>query len=380
MPGPKKETYMSNIPSGKGRGVPKTAKTDTPSKRSGVAVSNLKIVLVLTTFLAATFAMGSIANRRSEQNARRTSEPASVLPNSTPQYHPASPAVEYVHAGGKLIAVSQPTQPVPADLAVWRPSTGTWWVMGGQGSQQVTQGWGMNGDEPVPGDYDGDGKTDFSIFRPSTGEWYVLQSSDNAWMPVMAWGAATDKRVAADFDADGKTDRAVWRPSDGIWYIVQSSTGAATYQPYGASGDIPAPADYDGDGRADLAVWRNSDQTFYSINSSNGTSSSISFNQSSGQPVSADYDGDGRADHAIRSGANWIIRQSSSGQTVTIAWEQSTDTAVHNDYDGDGKVDIATWRDSSGNWYIRNSSSPAVPRVVQWGISGDIPVPAFYRR
>lgn len=203
---------MSNIPSGKGRGVPKTAKTDTPSKRSGVAVSNLKIVLVLTTFLAATFAMGSIANRRSEQNARRTSEPASVLPNSTPQYHPASPAVEYVHAGGKLIAVSQPTQPVPADLAVWRPSTGTWWVMGGQGSQQVTQGWGMNGDEPVPGDYDGDGKTDFSIFRPSTGEWYVLQSSDNAWMPVMAWGAATDKRVAADFDADGKTDRAVWRP------------------------------------------------------------------------------------------------------------------------------------------------------------------------
>src|SRR5215204_1885798 len=166
---------------------------------------------------------------------------------------------EYIYAGSQLLAVedANANAVVPADLAIWRPSTGTWWVMGGAaGSQQVTQGWGLSTDQPVEGDYDGDGKTDFSVFRPSTGEWYVLRSSDNAWS-VLAWGTQTDVRVPADYDGDGKTDRAVWR-SNGVWYIVRSSDHVSVYQTYGLGSDLPAPADYDGDGRADLTVWRNS--------------------------------------------------------------------------------------------------------------------------
>ncbi len=295
-------------------------------------------------------------------------------PSPTPQLK-----VEYLYAGSRLLAVEDANalSAPPADLAVWRPSTGVWWVMAGQNSQAVTQGWGIPTDKPVQGDYDGDGKTDFSVFRPSTGEWYVLRSSDGAWS-VWSWGLSSDVVAPADYDGDGKTDQAVFRPSNSTWYLIQSSNQSFVYYTYGLSTDTPAPADYDGDGRADIAVWRSSNSTFYSINSSNNASTGFTFTQSSTEPVSADYDGDGRADYAIRNGNNWIVRKSSNAQTDTIPWEQSTDKPVQNDYDG--KVDIATWRDSNGNWFIRQSASNNTLRQVQWGMHDDIPVPAFYRR
>lgn len=54
------------------------------------------------------------------------------------------------------------------DLAVWRPSTGQWFV-----KDQSTTSYGLPGDVPVPADYDGDGDTDIAIFRPSTGQWFI---------------------------------------------------------------------------------------------------------------------------------------------------------------------------------------------------------------
>lgn len=308
---------------------------------------------------------------------------AEPLPLPTPRL-----SKEFIYAGGQLLAVedADANAIAPSDLAVWRPSTGTWWVMGGAGgSQPATQGWGLATDKPVPGDYDGDEKTDFSVFRPSTGEWYVLRSSDLAWS-VWAWGTASDIRVPADYDGDGRTDRAVWRASDGVWYIVRSSDQASIYQTLGIGGDIPAPSDYDGDGRADLTVWRSSDQKFYSLSSYNGAPSTTAIGHPGSNAASADYDGDGKADHAVRNGATWIIRQSSNGQIVTVSWQQSGDIAVQNDYDGDGKCDIAVWRPTDspggtlGNWFIRQSALGNSLRQVQWGIAGDVPVPAFYRR
>jgi hypothetical protein len=43
----------------------------------------------------------------------------------------------------------------------------------------ITQ-WGVNGDVPVVGDYDGDGLDDIAVFRPSNGTWYRVSSSNGA--------------------------------------------------------------------------------------------------------------------------------------------------------------------------------------------------------
>jgi hypothetical protein len=202
---------------------------------------------------------------------------------------------EYIYAGSRLLAVedANANPAPPADLAVWRESTGTWYVLGGPSSAPTTQVWGQTGDKAAPGDYDGDGKTDFAIMRPgaTANQWWVIHSSSGA-MVNFAFGVSGDIATAADFDGDGRTDFAVYKPGNGTtystWY-VQGSTVGYFSQTWGEQGDLPAPADYDGDGRADLAVWRGSNSSFYSINSSNQVQNTITFSQTGDKPVSGDY-------------------------------------------------------------------------------------------
>lgn len=297
-------------------------------------------------------------------------------PTPTPQL-----SKEYVYSGSRLLSVvdANASEVPPADLGVWRPSTGVWYILG---ATQTTYTWGVSGDKPAQGDFDGDGKTDFSVYRPSDGKWYIVRSSDGSDYWVY-FGNSTDIPVPADYDGDGKTDTALWRPSDRIWYIIPSSTGVPYYPQFGSSGDKPAPADYDGDGKADLGVWRNSEQTFYSKNSSDGQLPEVTFGNNGDIPVSADYDGDGKANYALMSGADWIIMNADLAATTTTTFQPNVGIPVPNDYDGDGKVDIAIWCIVAVRypaiWYIRQSRDLST-RVESWGKIGDIPVPALYRR
>jgi hypothetical protein len=80
-----------------------------------------------------------------------------------------------------------------------------------------------------------------------------------------------DVAVPGDYDGDGRTDLPVFRPSTGTWFIVNSSTVRGRHSRGGTARDVPVPGDYDGDGRTDLAVFRPSTGTGSSSDSSTGT-------------------------------------------------------------------------------------------------------------
>ncbi len=282
-----------------------------------------------------------------------------------------------------------------ADISVFRPSNGFWYIMKSSGGYSSIQ-WGQRDDLLVPGDYDGDGRTDLAVYRGGAlvngyigvadNTWYILRSSDNTYI-ARQWGRRSayefDIPAPADYDGDGKTNLAVYDDQDvggapSYFKILQGSTNSGVERQWGASWDKRVPADYDGDGKADLAVYR--DGIWYILQSSTNTMRVERFGLPTDKLVPADYDGDGKADIAVWRPLNgfWYRINSSNGSFYAQQFGAAEDKPVPADYDGDGKTDIAVFRPSTGVWYLQQSTQGFLAQP--FGFGDDIPIPNVFVR
>ncbi len=259
------------------------------------------------------------------------------------------------------------------DLAVFRPSSGTWYAQNSLGfSAQV---FGGANDKVVSADYDGDGRTDTAVFKNvnGAGVWEIKNSSDGS-VTATQFGLSTDDAVRGDFDGDGLNDLAVFRPSNGVWYVKKSNNSGFIIVQFGLNGDKAIPADFDGDGKDDIAVFRPSDGNWYWLRSSDGQFSAAHFGANGDVPIGRDFDGDGRADMSVYrpSTGVWYIFRSSDGAFDIRGFGLSDDIPVAGNYDSDDKTDIAVFRPSTGVWYIWRSVDNTFD-FRQFGLNGDVP-------
>ncbi len=268
------------------------------------------------------------------------------------------------------------------DWSFWNPANGEWKrrttaYQEGAPMSEDTVNWGLgsHGDIPMPGDFDGDGVTDRAVYRNSTGVWYIRRSSDLAWY-VLPFGLTGDKPVAADFDGDSISDIAVWRPSDGNWYIWYMGTQTYSIAHFGLDGDIPAAADYDGDLKTDMAVFRPSTGVWYYLKSSNGDFVATQWGLNGDKPIPADYDGDGKADITIFRPSDqfaYILRSTNS----SVSYYQiglAGDVPQIGDYDGDFVADIGLYRPSTRGWWTSASQF-----AQNFGVDGGIPTSSLVK-
>jgi len=278
-----------------------------------------------------------------------------------------------------------------ADVAVWRPLDRKCHIRLATG-RKIAINLGRQGHYPVPGDYDGDGRTDCAVFDRVTGNWHVGTSPlDPAILPTLPavvapatsftvqLGDVSAIPIPGDYDGDGDTDYAVW---DAPSWFVKSDPLAPAYeaevsQPTGFA-HLPAPGDYNGDGQTDYAVWSPIDEHwYYGVDSDNPFLFSLHWPDADwgAIPVPADYDGDGATDFALFTLATgrWQFQTDLERAPYTIKWGLHGDMPVPGDYGGDGVADIAVWRPPEGRWYVRRGDGTTYS--VQHGLPGDVPLP-----
>ena len=141
-----------------------------------------------------------------------------------------------------------------------------------QGIADVKFYFGNPGDVPLAGDFDGDGFDTVSIYRPSEQRFYIMNElgeSDGGLGAAeysFLFGNPGDQPVVGDWDGDGADEIGLHRASTGFFYYRTTlTTGIADAEFYfGDPGDRFVAGDWGlVDGRDTPAVFRPSNTVFY---------------------------------------------------------------------------------------------------------------------
>ncbi|HJU54672.1 MAG TPA: hypothetical protein VJ715_08880 [Pyrinomonadaceae bacterium] len=212
-------------------------------------------------------------------------------------------------------------QPVPKidTVGVFRPSTGQFLLRNSNsaGPANITVNFGQAGDQPLAGDWNGDGLDDVGVFR--NGQFRLRQPVFFNGQPTnvvttidINFGAPGDLAIVGDWNGDGIDTPGVFRPSTGQFLItnsanVDNSTPRAVILNFsGNEGDKPVAGDWNNDGRDTVGVYRESAACAFLLTNNNFSIGIIATGFCAAPPVSpvmGDWNGNGVDTNGVYSGS-----------------------------------------------------------------------------
>jgi hypothetical protein len=207
------------------------------------------------------------------------------------------------------------------------------------GPADVWVRYGLAGDVPLLGDWNGDGVDTVGIYRPSTGYYYLRNENTTGAHQVtpFLYGSPGDVRITGDWNGDGIDTVGVYRPAKLKFYLRNSNTtgGGEIEVQFGEPGDVPIVGDWDGDGDDTIGVFRPSTGQFL------------------------------------------LRNQNKPGPPDVVAYYGvAADRPVLGDWDGDGVDTLGVFRSSRATFYLRNSNTTGIADFppLPFGHPDDVPL------
>ncbi len=212
----------------------------------------------------------------------------------------------FMPAATATVSPSQTPLPTPTPVinhdrdttGVFRPSNGLLYLKNSNdtGFADIAINYGLPGDFPVVGDWDGNGTATIGVYR--NGYFYLKNSNTLGFADVIfRFGAAGDQPIAGDWNGDGVDTIGVYRPSNGLFLLRNdNSEGPADKSFYlGNVGDVGIAGDWDGDELDTTGVFRPSNGVIFLKNKNEGGFADMALNYGlpGDQPVTGDWDNDG---------------------------------------------------------------------------------------
>jgi len=200
---------------------------------------------------------------------------------------------------------------------VFRPSNGLLYLKNANtsGFADVAINYGLGGDYPVTGDWDGNGTDTIGIYRD--GAFYLRNSNTIGIADMLIYfGAPGDQPVAGDWNNDNIDTIGVYRSSTGTFYLRNSNTSGAPDMTFslGNPGDVGIAGDWDGDHFDTTGVFRPSNGALYLKNSNSTGFADVQINYgiAGDQPVTGDWDNNGTDTIGVFRNGTFMLRNSNT--------------------------------------------------------------------
>ncbi len=155
--------------------------------------------------------------------------------------------------------------------------------------------FGQVGDQPIAGDWNGDGIDTIGIFRPSNGQFLLRNSNDAGPADAGSFflGNPGDVGIAGDWTGKGYDTVGVFRPSNGVIFLKNTNqTGFADIAlNYGIPGDRPITGDWNDDGKDTIGVYRNGQFLLRNTNDVGFADISFGLGNPGDMPIAGNWDG-----------------------------------------------------------------------------------------